>query len=237
MGVGRFVHHFGTFLLLAATVLLIIVDISAPVVNDISLLKVNLAASRKGDQVTFGTFGYCIHDVDGSNDECTKSMIGYNPAKVMKSLEGTSFGEISENTPKGLTRVMVLHPVATGLTFIAFLLCLTSGTVGSLMASIVAALAFIVILVALICDFVGLGIIKRKVDRDASTSHATWGVAIWLLLASAAATLAATVIVFFTCCASRARRRRESSKMETFSQQQSPPVTQKRHFWQRKNRY
>lgn len=59
-----FFHHIGTFLLLAATVLLIVVDISAPVVNNISLLRVELANGGAGREstVSFGTFGHCILD-------------------------------------------------------------------------------------------------------------------------------------------------------------------------------
>jgi hypothetical protein len=67
-----FLHHFGTFFLFAATVLLIVTDISAPVVSGISLLKVELGSSHRSGvfndddrfpAVTFGTFGYCTHDV------------------------------------------------------------------------------------------------------------------------------------------------------------------------------
>ncbi|KAJ8115346.1 hypothetical protein ONZ43_g4688 [Nemania bipapillata] len=68
-----FIHHIGTFFLFAATVLLIITDISAPVVSDISLLKVELGTNRRSNlfnneddrfpTVTFGTFGYCITDL------------------------------------------------------------------------------------------------------------------------------------------------------------------------------
>ena len=52
-----FFHSVGAFLLLAACVLLIITTVSAPVVNHIYLLKVVLPS---GDQVNFGSFGYCI---------------------------------------------------------------------------------------------------------------------------------------------------------------------------------
>ena len=60
-----FFHHIGTFLLLAATVLLIVVDISAPVVHQIPMLRVQLAniSSSHQSTVTFGTFGHCILDV------------------------------------------------------------------------------------------------------------------------------------------------------------------------------
>lgn len=55
-----FFHHIGTFLLLVATVLLIITDVSAPVVHDIGILKINLGNGDNGNQVSFGTFGFCI---------------------------------------------------------------------------------------------------------------------------------------------------------------------------------
>jgi hypothetical protein len=59
-----FFHHIGTFLLFAGAILLLITTISAPVVNDISLLKVHLTnrSAVRYSSVTFGTFGYCIRD-------------------------------------------------------------------------------------------------------------------------------------------------------------------------------
>jgi hypothetical protein len=59
MAVTGFFHHIGTFFLLIATALLIVTDISAPVVDDIGLLKVQLDSSAPFDEVSFGTFGFC----------------------------------------------------------------------------------------------------------------------------------------------------------------------------------
>lgn len=68
-----FIHHIGTFFLFAATILLIITDISAPVVSDISILKIELGTNRGSSvfrddddnipTITFGTFGYCTNGV------------------------------------------------------------------------------------------------------------------------------------------------------------------------------
>ena len=60
-----FFHHIGTFLLFAAAVLLLVTTISAPVIHDISLLKVTLTnqSALRNTSVTFGSFGYCILDV------------------------------------------------------------------------------------------------------------------------------------------------------------------------------
>ncbi|KAH7266321.1 hypothetical protein FSOLCH5_012768 [Fusarium solani] len=227
MGVGRFIHHFGGFLLFAATVLLIVVDITAPVVNDIAILKVDLNelartnTSQTPTTINFGTFGYCI--LRESGDECSKSQIGYNPASVIYNAAGgnvVEFSDAAENTAKALTYVMVLHPVATGLCFIAFLLALGAGTLGSLMSSLVALLAFFVTIVALACDFAGFAIVKRRVNNADIDLNAEWAVGIWLVLVAAVLALAATIIVFFTCCSGRRRRSRESKKMAAY--QSSP---------------
>ncbi|KAM5352457.1 hypothetical protein ACJ41O_005180 [Fusarium nematophilum] len=220
MGIGRFIHHFGAFLLFAATILLIVVDITAPVVNDIAILRVDLNSNGAGSasEVTFGTFGYCIIR-DNAGDDCSKAGIGYNPAQAIQRAEGTDdtrFSDATEKTAKALTHVMVLHPIATGLLFIACILALGAGALGSLLSSLVALLAFFVTLVALACDFAGFSLIRRRVNRDSNGSEARWAEGIWLILVAAVLALAGTIIVFFTCCAGRRRRRRESKKMSAY---------------------
>jgi hypothetical protein len=60
-----FFHHVGTFLLFAATILLLVTCISAPVVDNLALLKVDLKSQARSDaSVTFGTFGYCLINVN-----------------------------------------------------------------------------------------------------------------------------------------------------------------------------
>lgn len=230
MGLGRFVHHIGTFLLLVAAVLLIVVSITAPVVNDIAILKVDLGPSIAGSEINLGTFGWCVIDVNG-RDECSKAKIGYNPAEVISAVDNTDFSGARESTTKALTRVMILHPIAAGLCFLAFLLCLGAGILGSFLASMVAFLAFIVTLVALICDFVGFALIRSKVNDDRNGSHARFSVGIWLVLAAGICSLIATVVVFITCCAGRRRDSRNARKMEHYDA--SPAAPRRRRFWQR----
>lgn len=58
MGALNFVSHFGTFLLLVATILLVVASITAPTVRNISFLTVDLGSDR--GEITFGTFGWCL---------------------------------------------------------------------------------------------------------------------------------------------------------------------------------
>lgn len=215
------------FLLFAATVLLLITTISAPIINNISLLRVNLNPDSPSAQpsVSFGTFGYCIlNGLSGnSNDVCTKSHIGYSPAEVISQVDATSFEVIADGTSESLTRVMVLHPIACGITFIAFLLSCGAGIVGSFVGAMVAFLAWVLTLIALATDLSLFGIIKHHVDNDTESS-ANFGAGIWCLVGAFVALFLGMIIVFFTCCAARRDKRRRSAPVE----KTSPPRRRKR---------
>ncbi|KAF5018185.1 hypothetical protein F66182_9842 [Fusarium sp. NRRL 66182] len=223
MGVGRFFHYIGAVFLLAATVLLIVASITAPVVNNISILRVNLngLGGQTATGINYGTFGYCVTRNNGG-DSCSSSRIGYNPVNAFPAVNSSNddLDNIASSTARALTYVMVLHPVGAGLCFIAFLLAVFPGVVGSLLSAIIATLALFVTLVALACDFAGFSIVRRRINRDTQAS-ASWGVGIWLVLAAAVLSLIGTIVVFFTCCAGRRRRSRESKKMAAY-QQSSP---------------
>ncbi|KAK1771058.1 pali-domain-containing protein [Phialemonium atrogriseum] len=212
-----FFHHVGTFLLFAATVLLIITCISAPVIKDIAILKVDLGDKQSSDHstVTFGTFGYCVNEPGGGRDGCSRKKLGYSPADVMASADGTNYSDHAKSTTKALTKALVLHPIACGMNFIAFLLALGAGVVGSLLASLVALSAFIVTVVVMIIDFVLFSIIKSKVNSSDASANAHFSTAAWTTLASAICALLGTIVVFFTCCSSRLHSRHHSAKSST----------------------
>lgn len=148
---------------------------------------------------------------NNNHDSCSSHRVGYSPADVMSSIEDTSFSEAYSESAKGLTRVMILHPIACGISFIAFLLGAGAGVFGSLFAALMSLLAFIITVVALICDFVLFAIIRNHVndsDNDTSGSHAEYSVAIWTILVAAICSLIGAVILFFTCCSARLHKRR-----------------------------
>ncbi|KAI0472980.1 pali-domain-containing protein [Xylariaceae sp. FL0804] len=186
------IHHFGSFLLLVATVLLIIPDIAAPVVNELSLLEVTIKGGKYGDRdvvVNFGSWGWCEEHVTSTHSEhCSGSHVGYSPAVIIENLvPDIAYKEYARDTARGLTHAFVLHAVATGLAFLAFLTALGAGLVGSLLASLMSLLTFCVCVVALVVDFVGLGLVKAGVDEITGTygnSHAKYGAAAWTTLAA-----------------------------------------------------
>lgn len=211
-----FFHHIGTFMLFAATVLLIITCISAPVVHDIGIFKVELGNTPSSDHtsVVFGTFGWCVTGISGRADECSPSRLGYSPAEVLGMVENTEFSDAADSTTRGLTKAMVLHPIACGLNFIAFMLGLGAGVVGSLLASMVALLAFLVTCVILIIDFVLFSIVRSNVNGDGSGADPHYSTAAWTILVAGICSLIGTVILFLTCCSGRMHRRRQVDKAD-----------------------
>lgn len=229
MGLGSIFHHVGVLLILAASILLLITSISAPVVNRLSLLKVDL---QNGDTIKFGSFGYCILGTEATN--CTKSHIGYSPVPLLDSLGVGEYGSASKNTADALTNVMILHPIGSGLAFLAFLAALGASTIGSFISALIAAVAWLVTLVVLITDFVGWGIIWRKVNNDddnklgVAGNRASFEEGIWTVLAAFVTLFFGTIIVLLACCSAR-RKRRSAAAAKA-----EPVAAEKKHFWQRK---
>lgn len=151
----------------------------------------------------------------------------------MAQIDGTGFSTASGDTANSLTKVMILHPIACALAFIAFFLAIGSGFCGSLLASLVSALTFIITLVVTATDFVAFGIIKNAVNSDGSGSYAYYSVGMWTLLAALVVLFFATIIVFFSCFCSR--RRDRTSKVD--GGYANGTTTTRRRFWQRRSAY
>lgn len=166
-------------------------------------------------------------------DYCSGKHIGYNPAELMEGVDNTDFNGAQINTSKALTRVMVLHPVACALAFIAFLFAAGSGFCGAIFGAVTATVAWIVTIVVMATDFVLFGIIKNHINDDDSGSKASFHTGMWTLLAAMVCLFLGTLIVFFTCCSSRMHRQNHiSTKQETGYAHGTQ--TRKRHFWQRR---
>ncbi|MCJ1369031.1 hypothetical protein MMC20_000238 [Loxospora ochrophaea] len=213
-------HWVGVLFLLAATILLLITTISAPVINDIGILKVTLTNSSnlRHSSVTFGTFGHCVLDVapaSSDQDYCSSKHIGYQPASIMADIDGTGFGLVSSDSADGLTRAMILHPIACGIAFIAFLVSCGAGVFGSLLGAVIALIAWILTLVVMAIDFSLFGIIKNHVNKDGSGSHAYYSVGMWTCLVAMVLLFLGAFIVLFTCFSARRAKRNTTYKNET----------------------
>ena len=76
----------------------------------------------------------------------------------MAAVDGTHFSKATANTTHGLTRAMVLHPIACALAFVAFALSCGAGVIGSLLGAATAALAWVLTLIVMAIDFSLFGV-------------------------------------------------------------------------------
>lgn len=110
----------------------------------------------------------------------------------------TEFSDYADATARSLTQSMILHPIACGLNFVAFMLALGAGTVGSLLASLVALVAFLTTAVATVIDFVLFSIVRSNVLDNGTGADAYYDAAAWTILVSAVCSLVGAVVVFFS---------------------------------------
>jgi len=200
-------HFIGSFLLLVGAILLLITCISSPTVPDISILTVSLTGSSFAS-VNFGTFGYCLFSPSGPNN-CSSVGVGYTPSSI-----GVP-NAIPNDTNDNLTTAMVLHPIACGLAFIGFLLSISAGFWGSILASLVASLvgllAWFLALVAMAIDFEYFGSIRNNANNINSDS-AYFGTGMWTILAAMLVLFFASIITFFSSCHSRRQKKKHRGK-------------------------
>jgi hypothetical protein len=106
---------------------------------------------------------------------------------------------------KTLTAVLVLHPIACGLAFLAFVLSLlmlrrTAGTTrGSALATMITSLlAAIVTTVVFLIDVILVAVVRKRVhDKTDGIVSLTWGNAVWMALG---ATVALWLAIIGACC-------------------------------------
>lgn len=210
MGFGTAIHYVGTVMLLLATIFMVVASIGPPAVNQLNLLNVNFnGVNGANNRLYFGVFGYCWTGEGGS---CSGPRMGYSPGRLVDGIDSIDVGRAAESTMRGLTHAFILHPIAGGVSFIAFLMSLKTGFL-NLVTTLVAVFAFILAVITLAIDFSCFVVVRHDVNDDSDRASARFGPAIWLVVGAAVANLIGAVIVFVTCCAGRRRRRYENRKI------------------------
>lgn len=197
------VHWIGVAFVSIAAILLLVTSVGAPTVPDIGLLKVFLknASDIRESSVVYGPFGYCVLDVapaQTDQDYCSHASIGYTPAQEMRLLNPTT----TWTTWKGhdldlMTVSYILFPIACFIAFCAagFAFC---GVIGSLIASVLCATAFVVTFPVMVVAFVSMGYLKSHVQAAGLKAH--YGTGMWTCLAAFILLFFAMLLLFFSCC-------------------------------------
>lgn len=85
--------------------------------------------------------------------------------------------------------------------------------IGSLAGALAAAFAWVLVLIVMATDFTTFGIVKHQVNENGfNLVTASFGDAIWLLVASFILLFVGMLIVLFTCCVSRREKKRKERR-------------------------
>lgn len=178
-------------------ILLIMITVSTPMWNSVYFLRLVSGPNEplplpSNAVVTWGVFGY-THSAP---------QLGYSPAQW--SGTGIKDPTVDDESLRGITYALILHPIAAFFGVIAFGfsligLCSRAGAVFGTFAS---GLMTLLVMVAFIVDMVLFSILKaRLVDPPYNDRQTSYGPAIWMTLAAfiaSAITLASTAYTTFS---------------------------------------
>ncbi|KAI0665128.1 pali-domain-containing protein [Cubamyces menziesii] len=221
------------FFLFVAFLLLLLVSLSLPIIKSIFLFQLaayssaSFLDSSASGQVRFGVWGYCTSsitvEVIGVDHEtaaqCSSTHLGYQfDSNVANALHVSGFTDTISRT---LSAVLVLHPIACALTFVALVTSLfitrrrspqaisrsaAFATLGiALLAAVITTIIFLV-------DIIFVAVVRHKVDDEShDVLHLSWGNAVWMALAATIALWAAIVSDCAGICGFRRRVNRKSA--------------------------
>jgi len=187
----------GVIFLGIALVLSFLSSISLPYLPalDITRTQVESGAIQKGQtgfgEVRFGVWAFCAYDKDEKRT-CSPTGHGYKVQFFNHDLTQTV------TIGSSWTRGLAVHPVATGITFIAFAMSFSQHLTVTLLASLVSFLAALLTLIAFAIDIALFAYLKHQVNK-LSDVHATTktGAGFWLTFVSLICLLFAGCTVCF----------------------------------------
>ncbi|KII89211.1 hypothetical protein PLICRDRAFT_175431 [Plicaturopsis crispa FD-325 SS-3] len=199
------------FLIFVAFILLLLVSLSVPIIKSIFLFRLtsetssSLLNSGASGSVKFGVWGYCTSAVDvtvagidhSTGSTCTKAHLGYTFDQTVANV--LRINDIENWISKVTTAALVLHPVACGLSFLAFLISLhmthrayrgvqTTSRLASFFTLAFGLLAALVTTVVFLIDVIFVAVVRNKVhDHTSGSLDLTWGNAVWMALGATVA--------------------------------------------------
>ncbi|KAJ6584926.1 actin cortical patch SUR7/pH-response regulator pali [Mycena capillaripes] len=199
-------------LLFTAFLLSLLVGISLPIIKPIYLLR--FYSTRTGQPETsiatelrFGVWGVCASSAldqptaFGNNGQCYGPRLGYVVPDSIIALTGLSTSLV-DDVLQGLLVVLVLHPIAAGLS-LATLVCslfLASHTL-SILALVLALITALVSSVVFAIDLALVIVAKSQVSQLQELQFAIqWGNAPWMGLAAVILTWLAVIALSARAC-------------------------------------
>ncbi|KAF8519389.1 pali-domain-containing protein [Hysterangium stoloniferum] len=226
---ARALCTFGVVVLLAAFALQLISSISTPFLTDLDIVRVHFNKGvvsvnqiRSVSEIRLGVWGYCTAEQDGGDFSCEHTGHGYSIG-----LHGPENAQVA-NIQASWTNGLAVHPVATAVIFVAFVLSFSTHLLVALITTLVAFLAALITLIAFAIDIALYALTKHAVhDLDGVSANVNFGPGYWL-------TLATVVLVLLggcTTCFGRHRARRAGTAKAASATMTTDG--EKSRFWRR----
>ncbi|KAI8998512.1 hypothetical protein BD414DRAFT_512131 [Trametes punicea] len=140
--------------------------------------------SSASGPVRFGVWGYCTSPIT------VDTRLGYQfDSNVANALHVSGF---TDTISRSLSAVLVLHPIACALTFVALVTSLfitsrrspyTVSRPAALTTLGVALLAAVVTTIIFLLDVIFVAVVRHRIDDEShGVLHLSWGNAVWLTL-------------------------------------------------------
>ncbi|CDO69953.1 hypothetical protein BN946_scf184836.g27 [Trametes cinnabarina] len=209
----RIFHIPGVIFLLCAFVLLFLVSISLPYLTALDIARVKFKSgspsvgqdSNAIHELRFGTWANCWYENDNVR-ACSPADNAYTTTIYNGGRQ--DFVTIGASWTRGLA----VHPVATGVTFIALLLSLSTHVTFTLLASLTAFLAALLTLIAFAIDIALYAWVKHQVGKlDGVGSNTDTAPGFWLTFVSF------LLLCFAGCTVCFGRRRDRMSGATTYN--------------------
>ncbi|KAH9886961.1 hypothetical protein C8Q73DRAFT_266718 [Cubamyces lactineus] len=211
----RVFHIPGVIFLLCAFVLLFLTSISLPYLTAIDIARVKFKSGSPSvgpdtnaiNEIRFGTWANCWYEKQGVR-ACSSADNAYTTTLF------DAHRQDSVTIGASWTRGLAVHPVATGVTFIALLLSLSTHVTFTLLASLVSFLAALLTLIAFAIDIALYAYVKHQMGKlDGVASNTDTAPGFWM-------TFVAFLLLCFagcTVCFGRRRDRMEGATTYNYS--------------------
>jgi len=204
----RYISFAAFLFLFIAFIIFILVGLSLPITKTVYLFKVtalanpNQPVTNVADVLKFGVWGVCAWSAfQESVIECFGPQLGYTVPPSLIALTGIN-PSIIQFLLKALVILLVLHPVAAGLSFLSFFFSLFLGShavsIVTLILSIVTSLVSTVVFAV---DLAMVLVAKSNVNRVTIGHFAVdWGNGVWMVLAATILTWTAVILLSARAC-------------------------------------
>ncbi|KAH7098291.1 SUR7/PalI family-domain-containing protein [Auriculariales sp. MPI-PUGE-AT-0066] len=179
-------------LLLCATLLLLLVSLSAPIVRSIYLLNLHAVNDPNATQIHFGVWGYClVLPAYKHMSQCSATQVGYVVPDEFLAATGLPKAT-TDIIVKGLTYVLVLHPLCALITAAALLpgvltLCNFGAHAWGIVSLILTCLAAVLTTVSAAVDITLVSVAQNRLDalQAAFAIAIDFSNAVWMTVAAA----------------------------------------------------